>query len=141
MVFNLRFICHCIHKSCSKKKKRKKEKKSSPSDDEAREIAEENNVGSQVRRGSKINIQKIRRAGNLDLLIKIKQNTKLKNNRLGIPFMAQWKWTRLVSTRMHVWSLASLNGLGIQQFPWAMVEVADASWIPCCCGCGVGRQL
>ena len=24
---------------------------------------------------------------------------------------------------------------------WTMVQVTDAAWIPCYCGCGVGRQL
>ena len=25
--------------------------------------------------------------------------------------------------------------------PWAVVYVADAALIPCCCGCGIGQQL
>ena len=25
--------------------------------------------------------------------------------------------------------------------PTAVVLVADTAWIPCCCGCGVGRRI
>ena len=33
---------------------------------------------------------------------------------LGVPVVAQWKQTRLVSMRMWVWSLAPLSRVGIQ---------------------------
>ena len=28
-----------------------------------------------------------------------------------------------------------------KEHPRAVTLVADVVWIPCCCGCGVGRQL
>jgi len=57
------------------------------------------------------------------------------------PLWLSGLWTRLVSMRLWVGSLALLSGLRIQhchelwyrsQIPWL--------GIPCCCGCGVGHQ-
>ena len=31
--------------------------------------------------------------------------------------------------------------VGDLAWPWAMVWVADAAWIPSCCGCGIGWHL
>ena len=48
--------------------------------------------------------------------------------------MEEWVW--LVSTRIRVWSLASLSGLKDPALPWAVVWVSDAAWILRGCGCG-----
>ena len=59
----------------------------------------------------------------------------------GVPVVAQWL-TNL--TRNH-----EASGLipDLTQWvedlalPWAVVWVTDATWMPNCCGCGVGQQL
>ena len=56
----------------------------------------------------------------------------------GVPIVAWWKQSWLVSVRMWVRSLASLSGLRIRCCPelWCGSQTHL-----CCCGCGVCRQL
>ena len=54
----------------------------------------------------------------------------------GVPVVGQQKWTWLVPMRMRIRSLVLLR-VKDPALPWAVVWVADAAWIPCCCGCGV----
>ena len=49
----------------------------------------------------------------------------LKTGAREVPVVAQWKWIRLGTMRLRVWSLALLSGLRIR----------------CCCGSGLGWQL
>ena len=88
--------------------------------------------------------------------------TALRSTSPGVPAVAQQKWTWLVSMRMWVPSLASLNGSGIrcchelwcrlQIWPGSRVAVAVAVASSCssdstpslgtsiCCGCGPKKQ-
>ena len=54
---------------------------------------------------------------------------------IGVAVVAQWKWIWLVSTRVWIWSLAFLSGLGIRCYRelWCRLQTA---WIPCYCCCG-----
>ena len=60
---------------------------------------------------------------------------------LGVPIMAQWKESRLASTRTQVWSLASISGLRILRYHelWCRSQLWLKSGVGC--GCGVGQQL
>ena len=59
----------------------------------------------------------------------------------GVPVVAQW----LTNPTRNNEVSGSIPGLAQEvkhlALPWAVVYVADAAGIPCCCGCGVGRQL
>ena len=59
----------------------------------------------------------------------------------GVPIVAQWLTN---PTRNHEVA-GSVPGLaqwvGDLPLPWAVVKVADAAQIWCCCGSGVGQQL
>ena len=59
----------------------------------------------------------------------------------GLPIVAQQKRIQLVSTRMKVWSLASLSGSGIQYCSelWCMLQMHLRSSFTR--GCGIGQQL
>ena len=68
------------------------------------------------------------------------KETIFKNEKTGgVPVMAQWQQTQLVSMRMQVRSLALLSGLKIQccHELWCRLQ----TWILHCCGCAVGQQL
>ena len=60
---------------------------------------------------------------------------------LGVPVVAQWLTN---PTRDHEVE-GSIPGLaqwvGDPVLPWAVVWVADATWIPRCCGSGEGRPV
>ena len=49
----------------------------------------------------------------------------------GVPFMAQWKRTRLGSVRLRVRSLSSLSGLRIQRFRelWCRLQMGLGSGV------------
>ena len=64
-----------------------------------------------------------------------------KNAGKGVPVVAQW-----VKDLTSIHDDASLiPGLAqwVKDLAWlqAAAQVADAAWIWCCCGCGVGWQL
>ena len=51
----------------------------------------------------------------------------------GVPFVVQQKWIQLGTMRFRIWSLFLAQWVKDLVLPWAVVWVADAAWIPCCC--------
>ena len=59
----------------------------------------------------------------------------------GVPIVAQWKWTWLVSIRRRVQSLASFSGLRIWLCHELWCRLQTRLGILHCCDCGLGRQV
>ena len=65
----------------------------------------------------------------------------IENGIVGVPVVAQWKGTRLVTMNMRVWSLASLGGLRIWHCSELWCRWQIMAWSAGCCSCGIDWQL